>query len=301
MKFPAASCRAAIVFAGLALAAAAFQANAAQDPKVPHGLDPGGLAIAFIGDGVDYTDPEIAARLARDGEGEPIALDLVDGDVRPYAAAESGRGTELAKLLLSTYKNSRLVVVRADTGNALSLARAAAFVSRTPSKIAAVASWGREKETWQPFSETVSQQGSHVLFVVPGGDERARSDGLNYPAQFRLKNTITAAPFDPPANQYAPAAGDESVEAWVVGAGASMFGAAATPGPRDSIEAAILLAGQAGCALHGADPAQPADAAGLKAAVLARARAVNASGINTKVHDPMCWYGGVLLGGPGGN
>ena len=57
----------------------------ASEPKVPPGLDPGGVAIALLGDGVDYTKPELAKRLARDGEGDLIAWDFVDNAIRPYA------------------------------------------------------------------------------------------------------------------------------------------------------------------------------------------------------------------------
>ncbi len=65
-------------------------AQPADAPKVPKpklipGIDPGGLALAVIGDGIDYARPEIAARLARDGEGELVGFDLVDRDRRPYA------------------------------------------------------------------------------------------------------------------------------------------------------------------------------------------------------------------------
>lgn len=276
----------------------AGQVCADGDPPVPHGLDPGGVAIALITDGVDYTDPEIAVRLARDGEGEPIALDLVDGDVRPYAPADAGRGTALAKRLLSAYRNSRLVVVRADASDAASLARAALFVSRTPSRIAAVGFWGRERETWEPFAQAAAQ-GGQVLFIAPGGDVSARSKAANFPAQFRLANLVSAAPFDPPSDQYAPAVGDEKIDAWVVAPGATMFGAGQAPKPGDSVEAAALLAGQAGCALDGQEAASLPDVASLKAALLAQARTITINGISANVHDPMCWYGGVLFGEPG--
>jgi len=295
----AARFRALVIAAGLAFAASAsLPAIAAQDPKVPHGLDPGGLAIALIGDGVDYTDPEIAARLARDGEGEPIALDLVDGDVRPYAPSNTGRGTQLAKLLLSTYNNSRLVVVRADPNDPASLARAAVFVSRTPSRIAAVVHWGQQEDVWLPFSQAAGQSG-HVLFVVPGGDEGARSTARNFPAQLRIANAISAAPFDPPDDQYAPPEWKDEVDAWVVGAGATMFGIGHAKGPRDSVEAAMLVAGQAACALHGAAAGEPPTAASLKETVLKQARTINTNGKSVRVHDPMCLYGGVLFGGQG--
>ena len=288
----------AIPGAVMLLFAASLPLAAADDPRVPHGLDPGGVAIALITDGVDDTDPKVAARLARDGEGEPIALDLIDGDVRPFAPAEAGRGTALAKRLLSTYRNSRLVVVRADPEDPVSLAKAAVFVTRTPSRIAAVGFWSRARETWLPFSQAIEKNG-RVLFIAPGGDMRARSEGANFPARLRLSNVVSAAPFNPPADQYAPAVGDEKIDAWVVAPGATMFGAGQTPAPRDSVEAAVLLAAQAGCTLEGPEPDALADVAGLKAALLAQARAITVNGISANVHDPMCWYGGIRFGEPG--
>lgn len=65
--------------------AAAMAADAPRKPKLPPGVDPGGLAMAVIGDGIDYTRPEIATRLARDGEGELVGFDLVDRDRLPFA------------------------------------------------------------------------------------------------------------------------------------------------------------------------------------------------------------------------
>ena len=63
--------RSAVLYVALALAASAVVAPAlaqlAGKPKVPPGRDPGGVAIAVIGSGVDYTLTNIARRLARDG------------------------------------------------------------------------------------------------------------------------------------------------------------------------------------------------------------------------------------------
>ena len=75
----------------IALAATGASAQSPAKPKVPPGTDPGGTAIALIAHGVDYTDPEIAPRLARDGEGDIIGWDFIAGDNKPYAAgAENG-------------------------------------------------------------------------------------------------------------------------------------------------------------------------------------------------------------------
>ncbi len=74
----------------LSAAAVALLANTVlsqtptEKPRVPPGADPGGITVAIIGSGIDYTRPAIAARLARDGEGELVGWDFVDGDRRPH-------------------------------------------------------------------------------------------------------------------------------------------------------------------------------------------------------------------------
>ena len=179
-----------------AVAAVLLMASAApalaNDPPVPAGLDPGGEAIALITDGVDYTDTVIAGRLARDGEGEPITLDLVDGDVRPYAAPGHGRGTRLAKIALAAYPSSRLIIVRAAPTDPASLARAVIFASRTPARVVALSFWGQDPDIWKPFAEAV-RMASQVAFVLPGGTPAVRTKGDVFPAAFNLPNAIVAA------------------------------------------------------------------------------------------------------------
>jgi hypothetical protein len=72
------------IAAALAFLATSVCAQTTAKPPVPSGIDPGGELVALIGEGVDYTQPELAARLARDGEGEIVGWDLHDKDRRPY-------------------------------------------------------------------------------------------------------------------------------------------------------------------------------------------------------------------------
>ncbi|MEO1543530.1 MAG: hypothetical protein AAFR75_05865, partial [Pseudomonadota bacterium] len=112
----------------------------AGDPAFLPGTDPGGIAIALVGPGIDYTDPDISKRLARDGEGTPIGWDFIDNNIKPYVRAEddAGReGTEAARALLKAYKKSRLIVVRANTTDDAATARALAMASKMPARIIA--------------------------------------------------------------------------------------------------------------------------------------------------------------------
>lgn len=121
-----------------------------RKPKPPPGRDPGGVAVAVIGAGVDYRRPDLARRLARDGEGEVIGLDIVDGDSwafeRPLRANDPSpplrlplhAGSATAALVLDEAPAARLIAVRAPDGDATAAARAMAFVAQTPARVIVV-------------------------------------------------------------------------------------------------------------------------------------------------------------------
>src|SRR5215813_6387373 len=98
---------AAALFSAVLAETPASQLLAPKKPPVPPGRDPGGVAVALIGTGIDYTLPQVASRLARDGEGELIGWDLQDEDRRPFDRSKGsappewgGDGTLIASLLV---------------------------------------------------------------------------------------------------------------------------------------------------------------------------------------------------------
>jgi len=107
----------------------------ADDPALAPGRDPAGTAVVVLADGFDYTRPEVAHVLARDGEGEAVAWDAVDGDHRPFA--RDGRGTDLA-LAAAARGGVRVVMVRVAPRDAASLAQGLAFAAATPARIVLV-------------------------------------------------------------------------------------------------------------------------------------------------------------------
>lgn len=120
-------------------AAAALYALAearAVKPKVPPGRDPGGVAVALIGGGLDYRRPDIAARLARDGEGEPVAWDFDDDDARPFSGSDDDG--PVAALLTSEAQAVRLVAIRVAGSRHDRIAAALRFAGATPARIALV-------------------------------------------------------------------------------------------------------------------------------------------------------------------
>ena len=134
-----------IVIALLAVfiaATAAVAQKPSDKPRVPPGVDPGGVAVAIIGSGIDYTRPEIAARLARDGEGELIGWDFVDNDRRPFQSCGRRLDVECTNTpeisVLREAPLVRLVAVRVSDTKPQSLADAMMLSTRTAAKIVLV-------------------------------------------------------------------------------------------------------------------------------------------------------------------
>jgi len=169
-------------------------ADPAKKPAVPPGRDPGGVAVATIGDGIDYTRTEIALRLARDGEGEIVGFDLTDKDRRPFSSAAN----LLGETILRESGPCRLAVFRAERGDLRQTAEAVAMVGKSPARIALVTTVTSEEPDW-PFLKEASRRFPDILFVVPAGDAKRTLD-----ASISLDNVIvvTEAAFArTPANQ----------------------------------------------------------------------------------------------------
>jgi hypothetical protein len=180
-------------------------------PKVPAGSDPGGVAVAIIGSGVNYTLPQIANRLARDGEGDIIGLDFIDRDNRPFdvagpdATADGIRpyGTTLASVVLygaprvnNNAMPARLVPVRLPTGDPRALGGATAFIASTRARIALVAFTSPNRGDWEAF-EQVAKTAPNILFVFLAGDTGQDLDKQPlYPASLQLPNAIVVTSAD---------------------------------------------------------------------------------------------------------
>ncbi len=174
-----------------------FATATAQDqrPKVPPGRDPGGVAVALISTGIDYTLPAIAARLARDGEGEIIAWDFESNDNRPFDRSKGnspaewgGDATAIASVIL-TDPGVRLVAVRIVQTDVVSIARAAAFLAQTPARVAVVPMWSSRKQDWEPFAQAAANF-KHVLFIAASNDGAEPS----YPAALNMENVVAVPP-----------------------------------------------------------------------------------------------------------
>ncbi len=180
----------------------AISVATAQDarPRVLPGRDPGGVAVALFSTGIDYTLRGIAARLARDGEGEIIAWDFENNDNRPFdrsaggsPAEWGGDATAIASAIVKD-AGARLVAVRIVPADSASLARAVAFLAQTPARVAVVPMWSSNKQEWEPFAQAVAHF-KGMLFIVATSETAEPS----YPAALNLENVVAVPPSRPGA------------------------------------------------------------------------------------------------------
>jgi hypothetical protein len=151
----------AIVLAWLALVPPTLAQS--NKPAVPPGRDPGGVAVALLSGGIDYTLPQIAGRLARDGEGELIGWDVENKDRLPFSG--DGKGTAVALALLGS-GDARLVAVRVNSADPMSLGRGIAFVAHTPARMAVLASLNLAQDNWEPLRQAAAHFNA-ILIIAP--------------------------------------------------------------------------------------------------------------------------------------
>lgn len=178
----------------------------AGDPPVPPGTDPGGVAVAIIETGVDYTLPVIAEHLARDGEGEIIGWDFIDNDRLPFKATDdleemdySHRGTAMARIVLKRALSARIAPVRIVTDDEGLIQKSVAFVARTPVKVAALALKQSSAALWAALRDGIILAKPKYLLVVAAGEDDFDKDRIKEhlaPPLDRLDNVIVVTACD---------------------------------------------------------------------------------------------------------
>jgi hypothetical protein len=163
------SIRAAVITAlatcWLLTAACGAIADPKAKPRVPPGRDPGGTAVAIIGAGLDYTRPEIAQRLARDGEGHLTSWDFADNDRLPFAA-QPEHDLPLAHIVLGEGQAARLVVVRVPARSEAALPGALQRAAATPARVVLMVAEVAAAIAHANLMEAARRM-PHLLLVVP--------------------------------------------------------------------------------------------------------------------------------------
>jgi hypothetical protein len=164
-----------------------------RKPKVPPGIDPGGVVVAIASPwGLDYTHPEMTPRLARDGEGELLGWDFVDNDRQPFERTSSGVpkgfGVALGRLLIAEGKGVRLMPLTIKAETAV-LGHMVAVAGQSPARILLVeTSPTARREDWLAFAQA-AQQFKDVLIILPA--EPLGAGVVSYPAALGLGNVLS--------------------------------------------------------------------------------------------------------------
>lgn len=186
--------------------ASATASKPAPEPKVPAGVSPPGVPVALFDTGVNYTLPQISARLSRDGEGDLIGYDFDDEDLKPFdrvpvpagaPAQNRYHGTSVASILLKEAGKSALVQpYRFKGGIPQSFAGMVAHTALTPARIVAMPLGGYRREDWEQFHQA-AKLNPQILFIVSAGNDGRDIDRLPvFPASFDLDNILVVTATD---------------------------------------------------------------------------------------------------------
>lgn len=182
------------------LGAVAVSPALGADPKVPPAVESGDrVPVAILTVGFDYTRLEIAARLARDGEGEITAWDVVGEDRFPFDRdGDTALMLALAEQLPANAPVS-LLAVKVDVTDPVSLAKGLAFVARTPARTVMVPMWSDNRAAWDVFAQAAAHF-SHLRLIVRACPDLAAERGAAvYPRDLKLAERAPVVAADDPA------------------------------------------------------------------------------------------------------
>jgi len=173
------------------------------DPRVPSGKDPGGVAVAIIDSGVNYTLPQIAKRLARNAKGEIVGYDFQDNDRRPFDLVpgqkpDSGghHGTRVAAIFLREAPAARLIPYRYRAHSFETFGKIVEAIADCPARIVIMSLGGYQKRDWQMFRKAALAHPELLFIISAGNDGRNVDEKPLYPSGFKLPNAIVVGSTD---------------------------------------------------------------------------------------------------------
>jgi len=193
------------------------------NPPIPAGSDPGGVAVAHVDSGVNYTLPAITNRLARHTDGTIFGLDLTDHDNRPYDIDPASslllprhHGTSVASLLLAEAPDARLVPIRHPGRKPDAITGIVNFLANSPARIVTMPLGSNSRSDWAGFAQEAKRH-PDILFVISAGNNGRNLDEKPvYPAAFDNENFLVVTSVDyfgylPPESNWGPIAVDLAV------------------------------------------------------------------------------------------
>ncbi len=187
-----------------------------NEPAVPAGNDPGGIAVAIIDSGVNYTLKEVAPRLARNPDGQLIGYDFHDNDALPFDLVPgqkpgSGRhhGTRVAAIFLREAPDARLVPYRYRAHSFETFADIVETIARCPAYIVIMSLGGYQKADWAHFAKAAEAHPDILFIMSAGNDGRNVDEKPIYPSGYKLANALVVGSTDtfgrlPAASNWGP-------------------------------------------------------------------------------------------------
>ncbi len=168
------------------------------NPPVPPGSDPGGVAVAIVDAGINYTLPGFAARLARNGSGKILGYDFHEDDRRPFDLDPSRpvyfpirHGTAVASIILREAPDARLIPLRYAARNPGRFADIVEHIAAGPARIAAMSLGGSKRQEWTALERAIDGNPEILFIVSAGNDGRNIDETPVYPAGFEAENILT--------------------------------------------------------------------------------------------------------------
>lgn len=210
-----------ILFLAAAFTPAAGLAGV-NEPAMPAGKDPGGVAVAIIDSGVNYTLKEFSPRLARDAKGNLIGYDFHDNDYCPFDVVpgqkpNAGRhhGTRVAAIFLREAPKARLAPYRYRAHSFETFGRIVETIAKSPARIVIMSLGGYQKDDWQHFRKAAELHPEILFIISAGNDGRNVDEKPIYPSGYKLPNSLVVASTDnfgrlPVASNWGPGTVDIS-------------------------------------------------------------------------------------------
>ena len=177
------------------------------NPPVPAAVagdfDGPGVRVAIVDSGVNYQLPEIAARLARDDDGELVGFDFWDLDARPFdsnparsAFHPQRHGTRTASLLVEEAPVAVLVPYRYPRYHMSRMPDLVQHAAAAAVRVVNISMGSRRRSEWTDF-EAAARAHPKMLFVVSAGNDGVDIDETPvYPASLPLDNLLTVTSAD---------------------------------------------------------------------------------------------------------
>ncbi len=195
-----------MIFA-LASAPVQLTADELDNPPLPSlpslgASDSESVTVALIDSSVNHLLPEIAASLARDGNGNLIGYDFWDMDAQPFdrhpVGGQSSRptqrhGTRTVSVLIREAPFVRLVPYRYPRPDMRRMADLVTHADNAGVRVIGLPLGGNMREQWTAF-EAAAIAHPHILFVASAGNNGRDIDQVPvYPAALSLENMLVVS------------------------------------------------------------------------------------------------------------